>query len=1318
MSADPGPNAGLAAGSRGMPNVDARQAVAVQVGQYSIQNNNIQITCSHDGLTWTDGFAPPPLVGDSGAVISPYRGLGAFGGGDEQFFFGRDGAAVEVLERIAQCATGPGLLVVSGVSGAGKSSLLQAGVLPRLGRKGLATVPGSASWPRLVFTPGRAPLDELAVQVAKLAGTDAGVVRGAVATDPAGFALSARQAALAQPPAPGRGQDGLGRQPRLLIVVDQFEQVFTQCDDECQRKAFVTALSAAARAGQGPDGVPAAVVVLGVRADFEAGCATYPELANAVQNRYLLMPMTELQLRMAITEPAKIAGGRVDQYLAAVLLDEVRIRQSGTGAAVLPLLSHALDRAWRTRAGTDLTLADYERTGGIKRAVADSAQRAYDQLTTGQQAAARQVFIALTATGADNNDTAQRVTRAELTDGKNSSEAGDVEAVLEAFAAERLLTLAADSVEISHETLLTAWPLLHDTWLAKTHADRIVRTRLRNTAAEWASKNRDPSYLYSGSLLQAAAEISARVVTDPAHYPPLSQRERDFLRASDRADRRTEHRRRAVIAGLLALTLAALTAAGIAARNAASTSRQHAIALSRLLAAESLSIDPADPVTARRLAIAAWSVYHTDQASSALSALLTEQRQLGVLPAATVPVNAVAFSPDSTLLAAADDTGTVRLWNPVTGHPAGALFHAGTSTNGHASGVAFSPDGKLLATADSDGTFQLWHTATGTPATRPIHAGTSTNGSSNGDVYIGVYGGVYGVAFSPDGKLLATADSDGTFQLWHTATGIPATRPIHVGTSTNTSVNWVAFSPDGKLLATADSDGTFQLWHTATGTPATRPIHAGTSTNGSVNGLANVGVSGVAFNPDGKLLATADSDGTFQLWHTATGTPDTPPRMVDANGLNGVAFSPDGKLLATAASFGGVRLWHSSTGTPAADNRYTGFSANSGVEGVAFSPDGKLLAAADNDGSVQLLNPATGHPPAAPLSLGASSDVWGLAFSRDSKLLATADSDGTFQLWHTATGTPATRPIHAGTSTNTSVNGVAFSRDGKLLATADSDGTFQLWHTATGTPASQPRVIGKSATGFQVIRVVFSPDGKLLATSGNDGTIRLWHTATGTPGAPPLRISVNYRTQNPVWGLAFSPDGKLLATADNIGTIQLWHTATGKPAGAPFYLSKGTISKAVLWLAFSPDGKLLATADNDGTIQLWHTAIGTPDTPPLQAGTSTNNNVTGVAFSPDGKLLATNDNDGTIQLWNPVTGQPASTPLYLDTSTGANAAYGVAFSPDGKLLAAAHSDRSIQLWKVPLFTNPYTGLCADVGSPTQGEWAQYASSEPVPGACT
>src|SRR6516162_5316089 len=366
-----------------------------------------------------DAAAPEGQLG--GATRSPYRGLKAFEERDAAFFFGRDTATAQVLGRMSRLVAGAGLLVVSGLSGAGKSSLLRAGVLPRIRAAGLEAAPGSQAWPRVLFTPTQAPLDELALRVGALAGADAAAVRRELEDAPAWFALTARQAALAGPPG----------ERRVVLVVDQFEELFTQCPDERQRRAFITALHAAATAGHGPDRAPAALVVLGVRADFEARCADYPQLAGPVQDRYLVTAMTERQLRMAITEPAKKAGAKVDDDLTGLLLAEVRNGQPGTsGAGVLPLLSHALDQAWRHRTGETLTVADYERTGGIDDAVAASAQRAYDALTPAQQAAARQVFLRLTATSPDGIDTASRATRAELTEGKSVTEAQDVEAVL------------------------------------------------------------------------------------------------------------------------------------------------------------------------------------------------------------------------------------------------------------------------------------------------------------------------------------------------------------------------------------------------------------------------------------------------------------------------------------------------------------------------------------------------------------------------------------------------------------------------------------------------------------------------------------------------------------------------------------------------------------------------------------------------------------------------------------------------------------------------------------------------------------------------
>jgi transcriptional regulator with XRE-family HTH domain len=295
---------------------------------------------------------------------SPYRGLSWFEERDAALFFGREAATAQVLERMSRRLQGAGLLVVSGVSGAGKSSLLRAGMLPRIRAAGLASAPEAKSWPVLVLTPTRAPLDELALQVALLGGPDAMAVRRWLDADPDGFALTARQAALAQPRAqagepdrPAAQLDQPPRQCRLLLVVDQFEEVFTQCAEEGQRRAFITALHAAATTGHGPDQAPAALVALAVRADFEARCADYPQLAAAIQDRYLVTAMTERQLRLAITEPARTVGAQVNDDLVTVLLSEMHTGQPGAaGAGVLPLLSHTLDQTWRSRTADAVTV--------------------------------------------------------------------------------------------------------------------------------------------------------------------------------------------------------------------------------------------------------------------------------------------------------------------------------------------------------------------------------------------------------------------------------------------------------------------------------------------------------------------------------------------------------------------------------------------------------------------------------------------------------------------------------------------------------------------------------------------------------------------------------------------------------------------------------------------------------------------------------------------------------------------------------------------------------------------------------------------------
>jgi WD40 repeat protein/DNA-binding SARP family transcriptional activator/tRNA A-37 threonylcarbamoyl transferase component Bud32 len=1197
---------------------------------------------------------------------NPYKGLRPFQEADAADFFGRGRATQQLLARMAEPGRQARLLAVVGPSGSGKSSLVRAGLLPAL-RDG--ALPSSAGWFVVELVPGAHPFEELEAALLRIAVNPPSSLIRQLERDEHGLRWAAERVLPAG-------------DAELLLVVDQFEELFTLVEDEARRARFLASLHAAAS-----DPGSRVRVVLTLRADFYDRPLAYPGFGELLGARtQALTPLSAAELEQAVREPAERVGVALEPGLVAEMVAEVQ-DQPGT----LPLLQYALTELFERRQQATLTLRAYREVGGVAGALARRAEALYEGLNEAGRAAARQLFLRLLTVGEEGaEDTRRRVLRAELASLEVGGQA--IAAAIEAYGHRRLLAFDRDpltrgpTVEVAHEALLREWGRLRG-WVESAREDLRTHRRLAAAATEWAAADRDPSFLLRGGRLQQlqawAATSSLTLTGSERRYLEASTAQHDAEQAERQAraahqaalERRAAGRLRWLVAVLATLALVASGLTAVAFTQRAAARREARIALARELTASAVAGVEVDPEQSILLALQAVNttreadgtvlpeaeeVLHRAIQANRTLVTVTRTENLNLYATVGGP-GGVAFSRDGATVATPADHNTAKTWNAATG-TAVRTFAGHTD---QVTDVAFSPDGTRLATASADHTARVWEVATGRPVA----------------VLRGHTGAVMRLAFSPDGRRLATASWDGTARVW--AIG-PATavRVLHHSGPLDT----VAFSPDGTHLAVAGgrrthyTSGEMGIWDLASRRQVLG-LRASSLTAKQAVGV----IADVAFSPDPhrQLLATVGGvDGTVRLWDAKTGRQVGAPLyqgLVGTEELLTVAFSADGRWLAAGSYDGVVRLLRVNDRGPIgrAQKVPAPFRTTYPANGLAFSPDGTRLAVATSEGTTRIWDLAPQRSRERLLLATHGRGRWDLALSPDGRRLATVGPEG-IGIWNLETGRrrvtyPASNQppllpekssrvvdgrLHDHASFPDKVH-LAFSPDGARLTAAGFSGDSVLVLDATTGRRISALPRGQSAADLAV-----SPDGTRLATAGQDGTVRLWDSHTGTQlGAMP-------QSGSPLVGVAFSPDGRRLATSDAWGTVRLWDGHTG---AQPVTLPQS--DSDIGGVAFSLDGRRLVGGHASGTVMVWDVATGEQQITLVgHAG-----RILDVAFSPDGTRLATSGQDGTMRLWDSHTG----TQLATVTQAGAPV-YGVAFSPDGRLLASLAEDGTVRIDVVPV----------------------------------
>jgi WD40 repeat protein/serine/threonine protein kinase len=1183
---------------------------------------------------------------------NPYKGLRPFEEADATDFFGRTTFVDRLLERLADPSPDGRFLAVVGPSGSGKSSVVRAGVIPALHKE---DIPGANKWFIARMLPGASPFEEL--QTALLS-----IAVGQVTESELAELMRASEHGLAEAVRRVLPDD----EDQLLLLIDQFEELFTQVEDEAQQRLFLNNILNAVN-----DPASRLRVIITLRADFYDRPLLFPAFGELVRTRTeVVLPLSARELREAIVGPAEKAGLTLEPGLASVIVTDV-IEQPGA----LPLLQYALTELFERRQDRVLTLAAYQGSGGVRGALARRAEELYESMQPDHQQAARQLFLRMVNIEEGMEDTRRRVRWAEIM-AVSPERKPILQAVLDMYGKFRLLTFDHDpqtrepTVEVAHEALIREWERLR-VWLENNRADLIAQRRLASATADWLKSGRETSYLTSGArLIQFEALLGNEQLA-------LTNDELAYIQASVAQRQRRQRIIRAAVAALVILTLIAGVAALVAldrqneaveaqhlANERARVSRSQALAASALKNSEQIDL-------ALLLSLEAFNAADTYEARNSLLTMLQSEPHLATfLHSHISPVRSVAFSPDGSLLAAGAIDGSVILWDMAERRTIGQpLVDADHIARVNA--VAFSPDGSLLAVGLNDGTIQLWDVANGEPVGAPLAQ------HSEGQP-------VWDLAFHPDGSLLASGsegdeDQKGTIILWDVATREAVDELL----SDAEQIYSLAFSPDGKILASGCGDSVIYLWDMAADDPTIL---------GTLEGHTNW-VWSLAFSPDGSLLASGSFDNTIRLWDVVSRSAYGGPLTGHTDWVRSVAFSDDGLLLASGDEAGIAWVWDTTSGRPAITAPLTGHL--DAIWSVAFQPNSHVLATGAEDNQVILWNLDSQYPLVRRLT-GHSDYVTSVAVSPDGSLVASGsgvsqvppeDQDRSVRLWDAHSG----EEIAVLGEHDLQVTSLDFSPDGSLLASSGEEGTIILWDVAARES------VGELFPAASVIRTLaFSPQGNILASGSDDGVIYLWDMAADDP---PILGTLEGHTDW-IQSLAFSPDGRVLASGAFDKTIILWDVAARQPIGDPMVGHTDVVQS----VAFSPDGNLLASGSRDNTIILWDVATRQPVRPPLEGH---NYWVTSVIFSADGSLLASASRDTTIRLWDVELGRQLGLPL----SGHGNWVTQAVFSPDDRLLISGSRDKTLAMWDVDLADWKLHACQVANRNLRQTEWEQYFLSE-------